>query len=184
METIGDSLVYTVKSINATDVEAGNIKMPHTQRAAWLKVQSNDDAHRMFLSNVKHSKLPEKKKTKGVFTTVKRLHNLYRTGQVKIDFDGFVTVKHTDAAGNVYFAISVPTKFYPGLVNALHIKLNHPSKTQLQRLMSRHLYCAGQARIIDEVTTTCTICASLKQLPKELFSQYLCCTLSFSSCTL
>ena len=171
METIGDSIVYTVKSINATDVEAGNIKMPHSQRAAWLKVQSNDDAHRMFLSNVKLSKLPEKKKTKGVFTTIKRLHNLYRTGQVKIDFDGFVTVKHTDAAGNIYFAISVPTKFYPGLVNALHIKLNHPSKTQLQRLMSRHFYCAGQARIIEEVTATCTICASLKQLPTEIFSQ-------------
>ena len=167
MEKVGDSAVYSVKSINANDVENGLIKMPHSQRAAWQKVQSQDDVHRMFLSIIRDSKLPEKKRTKGGFTTVKRLHNLYRTGQMKIDFDGFITVKHTDAAGNVYNAISVPTKFYPGLVNALHIKLNHPSKTQLQRLMSRHFYCSGQAQIIDEVTSACTICASLK----ELFSQ-------------
>ena len=74
-------------------------------------------------------------------------------------------------AGNVYNAISVPKNFYPGLVNALHIKLNHPSKGQMQRLMSRHFYSAGQARIIEEITSACTICASLKELPKELFSE-------------
>ena len=171
METVGDAVVFSVRSINANDVESGLVKMPHFQRAAWNKIQNQDDAHRMFLSIVKDSKLPEKKKTRGHFTTIKRLHNLYRTGQVKIDFDGFVTVKHTDMAGNLYNAISVPTNFYPGLVNALHVKLNHPSKTQLQRLMSRHFYCAGQARIIEEITSACTICASLKELPKELFSE-------------
>ena len=171
MEMIGDSVVYSVKSISANDVENGTVKMPHFQRAAWHKIQTQDDAHRMFISIVKDSKVPEKKRTKGYFTIIKRLHNLYRTGQVKIDFDGFVTVKHTDMAGNVYNAISVPTKFYPGLVNALHVKLNHPSKSQMQRLMSRHFYCAGQARIIEEITSACTICASLKELPKELFSQ-------------
>ena len=80
METIGDASVHVVKWINANDVENGNIKMPHTQIAAWKKVLSYDNAHRIFLSNVKFSKLPEKKKTKGVFTVVKRLHNLYRTG--------------------------------------------------------------------------------------------------------
>ena len=64
-----------------------------------------------------------------------------------------------------------PPTFYPGLVQALHIKLNHPSKTQMLRLMSRHFYCAGQARIIEEISTSCTLCASLRELPKELFTQ-------------
>ena len=171
MESVGDSVVYTVNSINATDVDNGLIKMPHCQRPAWKKVQSQDHVHKMLLAMVRDSKLPEKKKTKGVFTSVKRLHNLYRTGQAKIDCDGFVTVKHTDAAGNVYDAISVPANFYPGLVHALHLKLNHPSKTQMQRLMSRHFYCSGQARIIEEITSACTLCASLKELPRELFTQ-------------
>ena len=171
MEKIGDAAVYNVRSINANDIESGILKMPHTQKAAWRKVQSEDRAHRMFLELVQHSKVPLKKKTKGEFTTVKRLHNFFRTGQAKIDPNGLVTVKHTDAAGNIYDAISVPPAFFPGLVHALHIRLNHPSKTQLHRLMSRHFYCSGQARIIDEVTSSCTLCASLRNLPKELFSE-------------
>ena len=102
---------------------------------------------------------------------MKRLHNLYRTGQLKVAHDGVVTVKHTDNAGNVYDAISVPAQFFPGLVHALHIKLSHPSRAQLQRLISRYFYCAGPSRILEEVVSSCTLCVSLKNLPKELFSQ-------------
>ena len=121
MESIGDSVVYTINSINASDVDNGLIKMPHSQRPAWKNIQSQDHVHRMLLDLVRDSKVPEKKKRKGDFTRVKRLHNLYRTGQVKIDNDGLITVKHTDSVGNVYYAISVPANFYPGLVQALHI---------------------------------------------------------------
>ena len=107
MEKAGDSAVYNVRSISASDVENGVIRMPLTQKAAWKKVQSEDRVHRMLIDIVENSKIPQKKKTKGDFTRVKRLHNLFRTGQAKIDSDGFVTVKHTDAAGNTYNAISV-----------------------------------------------------------------------------
>ena len=171
MERVGDAAVYTVRAINAKDVEDGHVRMPHSQIAAWKKVQSQDHVHRILLAMIRDSKIPERKKTKGDFTRVKRLHNLYRTGQAKIDSDGFLTVTHTDTAGNSYNAISVPANFYPGLVHALHIKLSHPSKTQMQRLMNRYFYCTGQARIVEEVTNACTVCASLKELPKELFTQ-------------
>ena len=125
----------------------------------------------MLLGLIRNSQLPEKKKTKGDFTRVKRLHNLYRTGQLKIASDGLVTVKHTDSAGNMYDAISIPATFFPGLVHALHIKLNHPSRAQMQRLMNRYFYCAGHTRIIEEIFASCTICVALKELPKEIFSQ-------------
>ena len=171
MEKIGDSAVYRVKSISANDVENGIVRMPHCQRAAWKKVQSQDRVHELLLDLISNSKTPEKKRTKGDFTRVKRLHNLYRTGQLKIANDGLVTVKHTDAAGNDYDAISVPHTFFPGLVHALHIKLNHPSKAQTQRLINRYFYSAGHARIIEEVISSCTTCAALKTLPKEIFSQ-------------
>ena len=41
----------------------------------------------------------------------------------------------------------------------------------MQRLISRHFYCAGHSRIIEEISSSCTLCAALKVLPKELFSQ-------------
>ena len=77
MESIGDSVVYTINSINANDVDNGHIKMPHSQRPAWKNIQSQDHVHRMLLDLIRDSKVPEKKKRKGDFTRVKRLHNLY-----------------------------------------------------------------------------------------------------------
>ena len=171
MEKIGDNVVYVIRSVAADDVEKGLVRMPHSQRQAWKRVQSDDRVHKMLLDLIGNSKLPEKKKTKGDFTRVKRLHNLYRTGQLKIAPDGLITVKHTDSAGNVYDAISVPVSFFPGLVHALHIKLSHPSRAQMQKLVSRFFYCAGHSRIIEEIFASCTICAALKEIPKELFSQ-------------
>ena len=168
---MGDAAVHAVRSVSADDVEKGAIRMPHIQRPAWKKVQSDDRVHRMLLDLIEGSKLPEKKKTKGDFTRVKRLHNLYRTGQLKVAPDGLVTVLHTDSAGNAYNAISVPASFFPGLVHALHIKLSHPSRAQMQRLVNRFFYCAGHSRIIEEIFASCTICAALKEIPKELFSQ-------------
>ena len=49
--------------------------------------------------------------------------------------------------------------------------MNHPSRAQMQRLVSRYFYCPGHARMIDEVITFCDLCKSLKDIPKELFSE-------------
>ena len=146
------------------DIENGLIGMPQFQKNSWLQIQKDDRVHSMFLSLVAAGKIPEKKKRKGDFTNIKRLHNLYRTGQLKISPDGFVTVRHIDNSGNTYEAISIPTTFSPGLVHALHIKLNHPSKTQMQRLLSRYFYCPGQSRIIEEVCSSCSTCIALKEI--------------------
>ena len=115
--------------------------------------------------------MPEKKKTKGEYTRLKRLHNLFRNGQLKLENDGLCTVSHTDPAGNETRAISVPYNFFPGLIQSLHIKMKHPSKAQMIRLVSRYFYCSGHTRIINEITANCDLCKALKDLPKELFSE-------------
>ena len=125
----------------------------------------------MLFKLIETSSIPEKKKTSGDFTRLKRLHNLYRNGQLQIDKDGLTTILGNDSMGNELKAISVPYNFFPGLVNSLHIKLQHPSKAQMLRLISRYFYCSGQARIINEVVSNCELCRSLQELPKELFSE-------------
>ena len=60
---------------------------------------------------------------------------------------------------------------FPGLVQAIHLKLGHPSKLQLMKLLSRYLYSPGYARVVEEVTSNCVVCSSLKQLPEQLFSE-------------
>ena len=171
LEKLGDSAVPMVCNVSVSDIESGATKMPFTQRAAWAKVQSEDNSHKMLFKLIETSGIPERKKATGDFTNLKRLHNLYRNGLLKIDPDGLVTVLNTDSEGSVSKLISVPRNFFPGLVNALHIKMNHPSRAQMQRLVTRYFYCPGHTRMIDEVVSSCDLCKSLKDLPKELFSE-------------
>ena len=172
LQKTGDEVIPLVASISVNDILNGSVTMPFTQRAAWIKVQADDRIHKLLRKLIETSGIPERKKTTGDYTQVKRLHNLYRNGQLKIDSDGLISVLHMDASGNENKVISVPHTFFPGLVHSLHIKLNHPSKAQMQRLLSRHFYCSGHTRIINEVVSNCDLCRSLQQLPKELYSEF------------
>ena len=180
-EMIGDNVIPMVGSISVEEVLKGSVKMPFYQRSAWLKTQREDRAHRMLLELIKTSQSPEPKKTKGDYTTLKRLHGMYRSGTLKVSSDGLVTISASDPFGNFHEAISVPTRFFPGLIHALHIRLDHPSKPQLQKLVSRYFYSPGQARITDEVCDSCVTCTSLRKLPKELFSESTTATETFGS---
>ena len=85
--------------------------------------------------------------------------------------DGLITVASTEQDGASYQAISVPTALYPGLIHALHRKLNHPSKAQLTKLIARYFYSPGYHRVVEEVTNACEMCMAIKQLPKEIFTE-------------
>ena len=167
---IGDAAA-SIKSVDIQDVQSGKLSMPFTQRKTWIKSQRQDKTHQMLTQLIESSQAPEKKKTKAEYTKLKLLHNLYKDGRMKILADGLITVKHTDQNGITTNAISVPSPLFPGLIHALHQKLNHPSKTQLAKLCARYFYAPGQLRIIEEVTEACQLCTAMKQIPKELFSE-------------
>ena len=171
LTTVGDKTIPMVGSISVADIDQGKVSMPYTQRAAWLKIQRSDPTHQRLSWLIDTSQTPEKKKTKGENTKLKLLHNLYANGQLKKAPDGFITVSSTDKDRSESQAISIPSPMFPGLMQALHLKLNHPSKTQLQRISARYFYAPGNARIIDEVTTNCPVCTSLRQLPTEIFTE-------------
>ena len=67
--------------------------------------------------------------------------------------------------------IIVPRSVLDGLVTALHIKLNHPSKHQLQLVMRRHFFALDLNKAIDRVSDSCHTCASLKTFPNTLVKQ-------------
>ena len=167
LEQLGDN----VAKISVQDIEQGSLSMPFTQKSAWLAVQKKDKTHQQLDSLIKSSQSPEKKKTGGDHTILKRLHSLFKKGLLKQASDGLMTVSHTDPYSGIHQAISVPSQIYPGLIQALHLKLNHPSKLQLLKLVQRFFYCPGSTRIIEEITSNCVTCTSLKQLPECLFTE-------------
>ena len=170
MEVMGDNVI-PLRSVTVDDIEKGLFKMPYSQRNSWLTLQLEDSIHRKLSYLMDTSQLPEPKRTKGDFTIIKRLHSLYKSGQLKKAKDGLITVTHIDRNQHSHEAISIPPRLFPGLVNALHIKLSHPSKLQLLRMISCYFYSPGMTRIVDEVSENCVTCSSLKQLPKEIFSE-------------
>ena len=138
-----------------------------------------DPIHCKLLNLIKTRQLPETKKTKGDHTKLKLLHNLYMQGKLFIE-DGLVFVKSSEGALN-NATISVPPSIYPGITNALHIRLDHPSKGQLAGLMSRYFYSPGWRNTINEVVDSCHQCASVKKLPKVLLEDSTTIPQSFAS---
>ena len=181
LENLGDNTIPMVGSIMVTDIIQGKITMPFIQKPAWLKAQRSDPTHQKLCWLIDNSQIPDKKKTRGDNTRLKLLHNLYANGSLTKAPDGLITVLHTDSDGGTSRAISVPYAMYPGLIQALHLKLNHPSKNQLQKMCAKYFYAPGHTAIIDEISTNCTTCSRLRQLPTEIFSESTTQTSSFGS---
>ena len=65
----------------------------------------------------------------------------------------------------------VPRSVLDGLLTAIHIKLDHPSKNQLQMVMQCHFFALDMSAAITRVSDSCHTCASLKKFPTSLASQ-------------
>ena len=167
---IGDN-ASKIMNVDAADIMEGRIQLPFTQRKTWIQAQKNDQTHQELLKLINTSQAPIKKKTGNENTKLKLLHNLYKEGKLKIMKDGLIMVKHKNDDGSYSQEISVPTVMFPGLIHALHIKLSHPSKLQLTKMIAKNFYTPGYCRIIEEVHNSCELCSAMKTLPKEIFSQ-------------
>ena len=76
--------------------------------------------------------------------------------------DGLFVVHRQTPLSSSNDLIIVPRTVLDGLVTALHIKLDHPSKHQLQLVMKRQFYALDMPQVIDHVCETCHTCASLR----------------------
>ena len=56
-------------------------------------------------------------------------------------------------------------------MTALHIKLEHPTSSELYTIADRHFFALGLSKIIDEVSKGCHTCASLAKIPRSLVVQ-------------
>lgn len=85
--------------------------------------------------------------------------------------DGLLVVPRNDPLLPSKELIIVPRSVLHGLVTALHLKLDHPSKHQLQLVMKRHFYALDINSAIDQITDSCHICSSLQKFPESLVTQ-------------
>ena len=167
-EQIGDNTT-ALRSVTVDDIKSGRSVMPMIQRKVWRNIQRNDSTITKLLHLIDTEQLPETKKTKGDYTKLKLLHGQYRSGKLVIDKDGLLLIKTPDGTFNGA-AILVPHHLFMGVMSAIHLRLDHPSKAQLIGLAARYFYTPGWRSIIEEVSDNCHQCAAAKTLPAVLLS--------------
>ena len=161
---IGD--LASVMSIAVSDLHNGNFNIPLHEKPTWLKLQKQDETHRLLHRLITSGGLQPEPKLRG-HTDLKRLYNLYKKGLLSLDPSGLITVKYIDGQSGIeYNAISVPKHLYSGLVQSIHIKLNHPSRAQMHKFLHRYFFCIGLTVTVDSVHSSCQTCMSLTTLPK------------------
>ena len=165
---IGEAIVGKV---TASDILEGKYQMPYAQPSAWTTLQKKDPVLSKLYKLIMAGQKPETKRTGGDNTILKSLYNQYTKGSLTISKAGLITNKHHDEAGIPRSQIVIPTNLYPGLAAAIHAKLNHPTKFQMGKLMSRHFYCPSSQKMLEECVDNCHTCIALKPMPETLFHE-------------
>ena len=144
-----------VQNISIHDILNSMSNLPFTTRSAWQQIQNDCPNLRRVHGHLKQGTHLSKKLTNS--RDVKRY-----LSSVSIASDGLLVVKHTQPFVPVAEAIVVPRSVLDGLITALHIKLNHPSRHQFQIVLQRQFFALDMTDAISRVTSACHTCASLK----------------------
>ena len=153
-----------VRSISIQDILDTKSNLLFTTRSAWLQIQHDCPDLCRVHAHLKQGTLPSKKLTS--IRDVKRY-----LSSASIANDGVLVVKHNQPFAPVAEAIVVPRSVLDGLLTALHIKFNHPSRHQFQLVLQRQFFALDMNDAIFRVTSACHTCASLRTFPSSLVSQ-------------
>lgn len=158
---VKELITATVMSVTVAEVLDRKVNMPFVSPAAWKATQRDCPDLRRAYAMLTQGTKPSHKQVKSKDTRSYR--NI-----ATINADGLLVVKKEIPYLGTQNLIVIPRTVLPGLLTALHLRLSHPSKTQLSKVFHRHFYGLDAEKHIETVTTECTHCASLKTLPQDL----------------
>ena len=157
------SVVHTVSIDSAL---AGHHPVPFSSRATWKNLQMNCPDLRRVHAHLSQGTRPTNQMVK--VTLVKRyLH------KVTISKDGLLVVQHSQPFLPEKELIVILQNVLPGIITCLHLRFNHPSPPQLQKLFHRSFYALNEDACVSSVCTACSQCQSLRTVPKELSQPHL-----------
>ena len=91
--------------------------------------------------------------------------------QAVIARDGLLVVCQTVPFAGARERIVIPRRLVHGVITALHLKLNHPSKYQLRQIVNRYFFALNMESVIAHVCDSCEVCVSLRDVPNEFRDQ-------------
>ena len=162
---VKESIESVVQSITVEEILKGEAKMPYTNRAAWKSVQEEDSDLRKVKS-FKIKRTEPRKKSKNLSEVRK-----YLKDGVRIARDGVLVHPTASPLGPIIEQIVIPQHILRGFLTALHLQLKHPSANQLSKAFTRHFYAKKIDNTVAEISRSCDVCASLKDIPKAMIEQ-------------
>ena len=149
------------------DILSGSAKLSFATRSTWLPTQSECADLCRVHTHLKQGTRPSKTMTNA--RDVKRY-----LSTVSIAHDGLLVVRKEEPFALVRECIVIPQHILPGLLTALHIKLEHPTSHQLKQVVSHYFFALDLDQSIDYTTSSCHQCSTLKQFPRILVEQSTC----------
>ena len=159
-----DTIESVVKSCSVKDVLNSSAPVPYCSRSGWYELQLTDESLRRTCAHLKQGTTPSRKCTN--INDVKRYLRV-----CKLDRDGLLIVPQYIPSIGRSNKIVVPRTYLHGLLECLHIKLDHPSKLQLKQIFSRAYYALDVDAALDIVNKTCHTCVSLSDMPNRFLKQ-------------
>ena len=152
-----------VRSVHVQDILDKQTRLPFTRTSAWLAIQTDCPDLRRKHAHLKQGTRPSQKTTN--FKDIKRYLSV-----ACIARDGMLVVRNDPLVHSTELII-VPRSVLHGLVTALNIKLDHPSRHQLELVMKRHFYALDLTKTIERTYNLCHKCLSLQKFPDSLVKQ-------------
>ena len=141
---VAETSESVIRSCTVKEVLDSTVPVPFSSRSGWHELQLSDESLRRAAAHLKQGTKPSRKCTN--VRDVKR----YLIG-VKIARDGLMVMESHVPGVGTRERIVVPKDFLHGLLECLHLKLQHPSKTQLRNVFSRAYFALDLEDSLDRM---------------------------------
>jgi hypothetical protein len=158
---VEESASSTVFKLTVSDIIDGRSSMPFMSPAAWKMAQQDCPALRRVYSHLSQGTRPGHKDNN--IRDVKRYLRFCTIGK-----DGILIVRKEMPFATARDLIVIPSRALSGLLSALHLRLQHATKTQLVKIFHRYFYALNADAEIANTCELCPQCAAMLHLPREI----------------
>ena len=161
---VQETINSVVRACTPKEIMESTVPVPYSSRAGWLELQKSDDVLRLTCALLKLGKKAPQKGNN--LEEVKRYLNI-----AKVSRDGLLIVPQYIQSVGRADRIIVPRVFLDGLLECLHVRLEHPSRSQLKQVFNRAFYALDVDEAIEAVFKCCHTCVSLANMPNRFMQQ-------------
>ena len=134
--------------------------IPLGSRQVWMNIQKSDPS---CLAVFRLKTLGELPRKKGSTPFINKIH------KESVIHQGLLMVKSFDNRKmREVLKVVIPPTFLDSILTILHIRLNHPKKSQLKLIFNRYFFSPKSDAALDTLYSSCHTCVSLMKLPKEM----------------